>query len=142
MCQLKGVFKPLKRYFIVGRTSKIYHPFIYCPKPAMIHIRCCDVKWKDKFNSPRYEDPPYIWVYLFGFNIIWYWELPNHMKLLYPKYNIDDYWEQALWYLYYYKNISYGRLDSPDIKKAEESWPWVDCETKKSSWNKGYVFNI
>ena len=56
---------------------------------------------------------------------------------------MDDYWEQALWYLYYYNTISYGRLESPDIKKAKESWPWKAVtsfeDEGESSWNDKYL---
>lgn len=133
MKKLKGVFKPLKSYF--RRTiDNNWFPMIWCSKPAYIHIMAVDVGWKDKFASPRYEYPPAIWIHLFKWNFIWYWSLPPHQEM-----EIDDYWEQALWYLYYYKNISYGRLDCPDIKKAKESWPWQDFYTKQSSWNDKFL---
>ena len=133
MKKLKGVFKPLKCYFR-WNTNEDWFPMLWCSKPAYIHIMSVDVGWKDKFDSPRYEYPPAIWIHLFGLNLIWYWELPNEKYM-------DDYWEQALWYLYYYKNISYGRLDAPNIKKAKESWPWEDIRTKQSSWNDKYLIN-
>lgn len=133
MKKLKGVFKPLKCYF-KWNTNTDWFPMLWCSKPAYIHIMSVDVGWKDKFDSPRYEYPPAIWIHLFKLNLIWYWELPNEKYM-------DDYWEQALWYLYYYKNISYGRLDAPDIKKAKESWPWEDIRTKQSSWNDKYLIN-
>ena len=70
--------------------------------------------------------------------MVWYWELPNEKYM-------DDYWEQALWYLYYYKNISQGRLDAPNIEKAKESWPWQSAKEIEgsviweSSWNDNYL---
>ena len=131
MKKLKGIFKPLKCYF-KWNTNEDWFPMLWCSEPAYIHIMSVDVGWKDKFDSPRYEYPPAIWIHLFKLNRIWYWELPNEGYM-------DDYWEQALWYLYYYRNISYGRLDAPDIKKAKESWPWEDCYTKQSSWNDNYL---
>ena len=133
MKKLKGVFKPLKCYF-KWNTNTDWFPMIWYSEPAYIHIMSVDVGWKDKFDSPRYEYPPAIWIHLFKLNLIWYWKLPNEKYM-------DDYWEQALWYLYYYKNISYGRLDIPDIKKAKESWPWEDMRTKQSSWNDKYLIN-
>lgn len=131
MKKLKGVFIPLKRHFKYGR--KISYPFLYCPKPAYITIRSCDVGWKDKWDTPRYENPPYIWIHLFGFNLIWYWKLDSQ--------ETDDYWEQALWYLYYYNTYSQGLLDSPYIKNAIESWPWQDFNTKQSTWNNKFLIN-
>ena len=131
MKELKGVFKPLKCYF-KWNTKDDWFPILWCSNPAYIHIMSLDVGWKDKFDTPRYEYPPAIWIHIFKLNMIWYWKLPNEKYM-------DDYWEQALWYLYYYKNISQGRLDSPDINKAKESWPWVDMELKGSTWNDNYL---
>ena len=137
MNKLKGIFKPLKRYFLCG--INIHPPIIYCPKPELIFIRCRDVEWKDKWRTPRYEEPPHIWISLFGFNLFWYWDLPNNM-LYNKKDHIDDYWEQALWYLYY---ASYNRkkkgYDELDINKAKRTWPWQNCETKESSWNDKFL---
>lgn len=127
MKKLKGVFKPLKRYF---RCGKDWFPVLWCSKPAWIHIMSHGVGWKDKYDSPRFEVPPYIWIHLFGYNFIWYWGTVDEI-------NNDDYWEQALWYLYYYGNISYGS-DVPDIKKATESWPWMK-ENDESSWNNKFL---
>ena len=132
MKKLKGVFKPLKCYFR-WNTNENWFPMLWCSKPAYIHIMSVDVGWKDKFDSPRYEYPPAIWIHLFKLNLIWYWELPNEKYM-------DDYWEQALWYLYY---ASYNKekkgYDKLDINKARETWPWQDFETKKSSWNDNYL---
>ena len=132
MKKLKGVFIPLQRRIIFG-GKHIYYPFIYCPKPAKILIRCCDVMWKDKYDTPRYEGPPYIWIHLFGLNLIFYWVLVN------PELENDDYWEQALWYLYYYKTYSQELLDKPNIEKAKESWPWQNYDTKESTWNDKFL---
>ena len=136
MNKLKGVFVPLDRMFQCG--TKVYYPFIYCPKPAKILIRCCDVEWKDKWNSPRYEEPPYVWIHLFGFNLIWWWARKEHA------FEDDDYWEQALWYLYY---ASYNKekrgYDELDISKARKKWPWKkydkENECWKNSWNDNFL---
>ena len=136
MKKLKGVFKSLQCYFKCG---KYWNPILWCSKPHPIQIISRDVGWKDKYDSPRYEQPPFIWIYLFGINFIWYWDLPDHIGYNPEKDYIDDYWEQALWYLYYYNTISYGRLDAPNIDKAKESWPWQDYETSESSWNNKFL---
>lgn len=131
MKKLKGVFKPLKCKFKTNLHDD-WFPLLWCSKPSFLHILSVDVGWKDKWDTPRYEYPPAIWIHIFKLNLIWYWELPNNKYM-------DNYWEQALWYLYYYHNISYGRLDAPDIKKAKESWPWQDYDTGKSTWNDKYL---
>lgn len=128
--RLKGIFKPLRRYF---RYGKDWYPVTWCSKPSWIQIMSHDVMWKDKYDSPRFEGPPYVWIHLFGYNLVWYWT---------PFYNYidtNDYWEQALWYLYYYTTESCGRLQKPDISKAKESWPWENADTGESSWNDGYL---
>ena len=94
--------------------------------------------WKDSWNSPKYKEPPYIWIHLFKYNWVWYWRLPDSFGK--PWMYTDDYWEQALWYLYY---ASYNRkkkgYDELDINKAREKWPWTDCETKQSNWNNKFL---
>jgi len=129
MKKLKGIFVPLKLKFKISRKS--WSPVLWCSKPYPIHIMSQDIMWKDKYDSPRYECCPFIWIHLFGLNIIWYWTLDNILDEM-------DYWEQALWYLYYYRNISYGRLDQPDIVKAKESWPWEDMNGV-SNWNDNFL---
>ena len=134
--KLKGVFKPLKCYFKFSR--KDWYPVLWVSNPSKIQVMSKDVMWKDKYDTPRYECCPYIWIHLFGLNFIWYWTLPNTLK--YTKEDIiDNYWEQALWYLYYTNTISQGLIDKPDIEKAKESWPWQDYETNKSTWNDKYL---
>lgn len=131
MNKVKGIFRPLKCYF---RYGKSWSPILWCSKPSHIQIITRDVGWKDKYNTPRYEQPPYIWIHIFGFNLIWYWDKDFEQKEF-----VDDYWEQILWYLYYYGNVSYGYLDNPDLEKAKESWPWRDTVTNESSWNDNFL---
>lgn len=132
--KLKGVFKSLKCYFRFTKGWD-YYPVLWCSKPSFIQIVAHDVGWKDKYDTPRYEVPPYVWIHIYKFNFIWYWGLPEHQS-----HEIDNYWEQVLWYLYYYNTLSYGKLDAPDINKARESWPWEDYKTKQSTWTDEFLF--
>ena len=127
--KLKGIFKPLKCYFEI--TFSNYNPVFWCPKPAWIQIVSSPVMWKDKFDTPRYEYEPYIWIHIFKLNLVWRWDNKD------IKY-ISEYWEQALWYLYYTNTISQGLIDKPDIEKAKESWPWQDSNGN-SSWEDDYL---
>jgi len=70
------------------------------------------LKWKDKLGTPRCETYPMIYISLFGFDI--YIEQGNEKE-----------WEQWLWVTEYYDD---------DYEKAKKEWPWVDWETKKSTW--------
>ena len=128
-----SIINPFKELWKIGKVFKFpkikfhygltWSPILWCSKPAPIHIRINNILWKDKFNTPRFEDPPHIWIHLFGFNLIWYLEAK------------DQYWEQALYYLYYCNE---------DIVKTKIYWPWeeIDKEThqsKGSSWNDNYL---
>jgi hypothetical protein len=136
--KLKGIFKPLKCYFKFDVNKWTPYPVLWVSKPAYIHIMFHDVTWKDKFDTPRYEVPPYIWIHLFKWNFLWYWNLPDTIEYNLKSDYIDDYWEQALWYLYYYNTYSQGLLDEPNIEKARESWPWQDTHNN-SSWNNKFL---
>lgn len=125
MNKLKGIFKSLKRYFRCSFKEWDYSPVLWCTKPSIIHIITNDVMWKDKDNTPRYEVPPYIWIHIYKLNLVWYWDLNNALKIN-PINYVDNYWEQALWYLYY----------SPkNINKAKETWPWRDNRNGISTWS-------
>lgn len=130
MNKLKGVFIPLKCNFKWNIKYYNWFPLIWCSKPAFIHIMSVDVGWKDKFDTPRYEYPPAIWIHIWKMNLIWYWDLSNEKYM-------DDYWEMALWYLYYYSDY---KMKTPDIIEAEKHWPWSDYKTKESTWNKKYIY--
>ena len=131
MNKLKGIFKPLKCYFKFGKT---WHPILYCSKPAFFHIKTSDVQWKDKYDTPRYEGPPYIWIHLHKWNLIWYWDLDLH----YGSSEIEQYWEQALWYLHYTGTFSQGLISEPNIEKAKKGWPWQDMQGN-STWTDKYL---
>lgn len=132
MSKLKGVFVPLKCKFY---THDINNWHLY-NKTAFINIVIKDLMWKDKWHTPRFETSPIIAFIIWKYTICWTWELYSHLSGY-----IDDYWEQALWYLYYYKNNSQGRLDAPDIKAAKKNWQWTDVETGKSTWKDEYLTN-
>ena len=129
--KLKGVFKPLNCYFKFTKNKYTPYPVLWVSKPAYIHIMSSDVGWKDKYDSPRFEYPPYIWIHIYKWNFVFYWDLHDQ------KY-IDEYWEQALWYLYYTNTISQGLINKPNIEKAKESWPWVDRHGN-STWNNKFL---
>ena len=127
MKKLKGVFKPLKCYF-KWNTNEDWFPMLWYSNPAYIHIMSVDVGWKDKFDSPRYEYPPAIWIHLFKWNFIWYWSIEKN----------DQYWEQALWYLYYSGTISQGLGKVPNIDIARKNWPWQDMKGN-STWKDKFL---
>ncbi len=70
------------------------------------------VLWKDKFESPRCEREP-------QFRIEWLW------FGLFGIQEDDQYWEQWLWVHVYCDG---------NIEKAEQTWGWIDMDTKESTW--------
>ena len=131
MRKLKGVFIPLKLFYRFGWGIWNYSPAFWCSKPAFIHIISTDVMWKDKYSTPRFENIPYIWIHIWKFNFIWWWSLKN------PELSdLDDYWEQALWYLFYYNEY---KMNKPDILAASNYWPWEDYKEHKSSWKNKFL---
>lgn len=127
MNKLKGIFKPLRCFFKLGFGEWNYSPVLWCSRPSIIQVVIRDVMWKDKYDSPRYENvPPYIWIHLYKINFIWYWDLYPHQIM-----DTSDYWEQALWYLYY--------TPEHTIEKARETWPWKDTYEYKSTWNNKFL---
>jgi hypothetical protein len=133
MNKLKGVFKPLKYYFKFTKDIYAPTPVLWVSRPAYVQIMFKDVGWKDKDDIPRFEYNPYIWIHIYKWNFVWYWSLPLHQN-----HRDDEYWEQALWYLYYCKTISQGIGNKLDIEKAKESWPWQDMKGN-STWTDEFL---
>lgn len=126
MKAIREVFIPLKCYF---RFTKEYAPFMFANhygKLFSIIIR--DVQWKDKWDTPRHEESPFISIALFNkFFFNWSWGLPEEIEEHWI--DIDDYWEQGLWWLHYCDK---------DINKARETWPWKG-ENDVSTWKDKFV---
>jgi hypothetical protein len=141
MKAIKGVFIPLESYF---KFTKDCTPFMFCSHYGkFISISVHDVQWKDKWHTPRYEEDPFISIGIFNkwfFN--WTWKLPEHLRT--KQHDELEYWEQALWYLYY---ASYNKkkkgYDKLDINKAREKWPWKysypDSKAGESSWSDEFL---
>jgi len=150
---IKGIFKlPVKQYYFgkVTHGTPYFYPWswnktiisINKVKPkyranpwtfkflgyywsigSPIWIRSYDLGWKDKYGTPRFEWSPAFHIFFFNLQFCYWYVAPN------GNYN-DGYWEQVLWYLKY---------SNKDIKKAEDTWGWVNYKTKESSWNKNYL---
>ena len=87
--------------------------------PIWFHIN--EIGWKDKWNSPRYENSPSFMIFAFGLQLC--------IFLRSKEYN-DTYWEMFLWWKEY---------NNEDIKKSEESWGWINTQTKESTWDKSFI---
>lgn len=139
MRKLRGIFIPLEMSLKIGKWNHIaILPVSKDVLGKVIDIFISDVIWKDKYDTPRYEYPPMITITFFRtfcIHICWN-KFPKHLKGV----NLDDYWEQALWYLYYSNTISQGLGSYPNIKLAKKGWPWQDMKGN-STWNDIYLTN-
>lgn len=77
------------------------------------YYRVPKLRWKDKFDTPRHEQSPQI-------RIEWLW-----FGIFLIQGEDDIQWEQWLWI---------HKYCGGDEKKAEETWPWTNMKTGKSSW--------
>ena len=72
----------------------------------IIDISIQDVMWKDKYNSPRHERNPYVWICLFR---LFRFEIGTRINALTEAGKVEDrstfYWEYLLDYLYYSKSL-------------------------------------
>lgn len=72
----------------------------------IIDISIQDVMWKDKYNSPRHERNPYVWICLFR---LFRFEISTRINALTETGKVEDrsmfYWEYLLNYLYYSKSL-------------------------------------
>lgn len=149
--EIKGVFKQPTKRFYLGRTmfgAPIFYPwnfnsqiltfrkerpkFLRCKYFSFlgyqvsygwpIYIYWHGLGYKDKYDSPRFEWSPAFYIFFFKWQFCIFWNAPDGDN--------DKYYEMILWWKHYCDK---------DIKKAEESWGWVDGQTHKSTWNPDYV---
>lgn len=102
--------------------KKIFGTYWFIQVGFPIFVRRYDLGWKDKFESPRFEFLPSFQIYFFNWQFCIHWSAPDN--------NDGLYYEMILWWKYY---------SDKDIKKAEETWGWINTETNKSTWNKDYL---
>lgn len=123
----KKAFKyMLKRKFFFGKRKNL--PILYInPSGKIISINMSDVQWKDKYDTPRFEENPYFIITLFNkFSFGWIWHAPS-----------DEYWEQILWYLYYCDKKSIVKNDNKK-EVAKETWPWLNMKNEPT-WSDEYL---
>lgn len=73
----------------------------------ILDIDIHDIYWKDKWDSPRHERNPLIYICIFSIFSIWIYPTITYYNEFGEKENGDTYyWEYLLHYLYYSKNNS------------------------------------
>ena len=105
------------------KIFKLFENYYWISIGRPFAIRWYELGWKDKFGSPRHEWSPSFQIYFFGLQFCMWWEAPN------SDYS-DKYYEMMVWYLHYCKK---------DLSKAEQEWPWIEVETKRTTWNKKFI---
>lgn len=102
----------IKTYKIFGKRFYFSNELLHCPYASLnyigkiIDIDIHDVSWKDKWDFPRHEDNPFIYVCLFGsigFRVTFY---QSYIDPDCTQRNCSmEYWEYMLDYLYYNKSL-------------------------------------
>lgn len=96
-------------------SSHKYH-FPYASKywqGKILDINIHDIYWKNKWNSPRHERNPLIYICLFSRFSVWIYPTITYYNEFGEKENGDMYyWEYLLNYLYYSKNKSLRRYSA------------------------------
>ncbi len=108
-----------------NKILKVFGKVYYIEWGWPVAIHKGELGWKDKFESPRFEWGPAFIIFFFKLQFGVFWGPPSN-----DKWGPDIYWEMILWYLHY---------SDKDIKKAKETWGWVDGETKESTWDDNYL---
>lgn len=125
-----------RKYFKVPRTcfsfSSNKHHFPYASKywqGKILDIDIHDVEWKDKWNSPRHEANPLIYICLFGRFSLWIYPTVYNINEFGEKENGDMYyWEYLLNYLYYTKSLKLTDVWSYDSKIVQYVDKYGDTE--------------
>lgn len=88
-----------------------------------IYFKNLSLGWKDKYDTPRYEWCPAYYLYFFRWQFCIFWTSPTGERT-------DLYYEQMLWCEHYCDG---------DIDKAKDTWPWINSETKISTWDNNFL---
>ena len=129
-----------RKYFkfpnIAIHFSNNKHSFPYASKfwqGKLLDINIHDVYWKDKYNSPRHERNPLIFIYILGLSI---WIYPKIYKI--GEFgNKEDgdiyYWEYLLNYLYYTKTLKLTDIWTYNSKIAKKCIQYGNTE-EEDKW--------
>jgi hypothetical protein len=83
-----------------------------------IYFKKLKLGWKDKYDTPRYEWCPGFYIFFFRWQFC--------IFKVSPVGDISQYYEQKIWLEKYCDG---------DYDKAKSTWPWVDGQTKESTWD-------
>lgn len=106
-----------------NRIIELFGNSYYIELGSPFAVNNNDLGWKDKYDTPRFEWAPAFQLFFFKWQFCVWLNSPCEDRTVL-------YWEMLLWYLYY---------ADEDIAKAEETWNWIDHNTKNSTWNKNFL---
>lgn len=103
--------RPKTKVRFFWKNALNYSPYVWGGTIGrFLDIYIGDICWKDKWNSPRHERNPIIYISLFKrFGFVIYPEVTTVDEFGQKKNADMDYWEYLLWYVYYNSNLSYNR---------------------------------
>jgi hypothetical protein len=107
------------------KIVKLFGNHFYVGYGWPIKIVRTELGWKDKWGSARFEWNPAVHIFFFCWQFRILWTAPFG-----DKYDDDDYWEQALWFIEY---------SDCNIEKARETWPWRKYDSEESTWNDDFL---
>ena len=125
----KKHFIPMTWHFKAGQWGTVgMYPFYKGNLAKILDFFKWDLGWKDKFRTPRYEDPPMVAITFFWKWRLYFWY--GFSKQQHEQgYKEDEYWEQMLWTEYYCD----GNVDV-----ARKRWGWKDM-AGNSTWKDKYL---
>jgi len=120
---IKGNDLIFNNFPIVRRSKyvvlKLFKSYWYVEVGVPITIVKADLGYKCKYGTPRFEQTPLFIFFFFKWQIAIIYEPETD--------DIDTYWEMYIWWRDYCNK---------DLKKAEETWGWVDYDTGNTTWCK------
>ena len=129
----------VKKYFKRPKCKVNFflNPVYNCPFwdlsciAKIIEIRISDVVWKDKYNSPRHEISPYVWICFFKrFGCSINWHIYYYDEFGEKRQGDIYYWEYLLDYIYYNKNLTHYPCWVSDSKLYKYTTNYKNNTTK------------
>lgn len=109
-------YNKIKEYFLPIKP-KFQWSFGKLQKAKILEINSFDLTWKSKWNEPRHEYNPRVFISLFNY-------IHLYIEWTLDKNSMDDmvYWEAALWWMYFGKSL-------PEAVDKSVGWQNYNKET-------------
>lgn len=138
-----------KKYFKIPKTSiqffkkEVPVPYPWLNLGKILDIRVNDLMWKDKWNSPRHEEDPYVLVCIFNrFGFLIKPQIYTLNEYGEKRYENSIYWEYLLDYLYYSKSLKISHWWTTESKVFTRVVKWGNKEDGTEDEIKPYTLPI